>query len=83
VTEADVDACEFTLLAGPRAPSAARARIATWLTMTGWPTDEASDIVYAISEAVSNAAEHAYPLGAHGTITVTACVEAFHDDASA
>jgi anti-sigma regulatory factor (Ser/Thr protein kinase) len=67
--------CEFTLVADPAAPRAARDRIAVWLAAAGWPTDAAEDIVYAVNEAVSNAAEHAYPSLTVGHVTVTARIE--------
>ena len=48
------------LPADPIAPSVARHRVGHWLTASGWPAGQRDDIVLAISEAVSNAIEHAY-----------------------
>lgn len=74
--------CEFTLVADPAAPRVARDRIAGWLAAAGWPDAEAEDIVYAVNEAVSNAAEHAYPPGTGGDVTVVARIEDDPGDAS-
>ena len=54
------------LAADPVAPSVARQQVRRWLAALAWPTDQLQDIVLALSEAVTNAAEHAYrdrPLG--------------------
>lgn len=67
--------CEFTLAADRFAPGTARKLIGGWLTAARWPAEELDAIVYAVSEAVSNAAEHAYPPGATGHIDVTAQIE--------
>lgn len=67
--------CECTLAADPSAPRAARELIGRWLAAARWPGEELDAIVYAVSEAVSNAAEHAYPPGVAGQITVTALIE--------
>jgi anti-sigma regulatory factor (Ser/Thr protein kinase) len=48
------------LPADPVAPSVARHRLRHWLTALSWPAGQLEDIVLAISEAVSNAVEHAY-----------------------
>jgi anti-sigma regulatory factor (Ser/Thr protein kinase) len=37
-----------------------RGRLSDWLTRLGWPTESVEDIVLAVSEAVTNAVEHAY-----------------------
>jgi serine/threonine-protein kinase RsbW len=42
------------------APSVARNRVRHWLTVSRWPPGQQEDIVLAVSEAVSNAIEHAY-----------------------
>ena len=42
------------------APSVARDRVRHWLTASRWPPGQQEDIVLAVSEAVSNAIEHAY-----------------------
>jgi anti-sigma regulatory factor (Ser/Thr protein kinase) len=48
------------LPADPIAPSVARHRVRRWLTGSCWPPGQQEDIVLAVSEAVSNAIEHAY-----------------------
>ena len=40
--------------------SMARDRVAAWLAGHRWPAEESHDIVYAVSEAVTNVCEHAY-----------------------
>lgn len=67
--------CVFELLADGSAPAATRDRMGRWLAAALWPVDELDDIVYAVSEAVSNASEHAYPAEASGPVTVTAQIE--------
>ncbi len=65
------------LPADPVAPSVARHQLRRWLTALSWPSGQLDDIVLAVSEAVSNAAEHAYldqPPGlvdVHGWLEVT------------
>lgn len=44
----------------PISISVARSRVRRWLASWSWPTNELDDIVLAVSEAVSNAIEHAY-----------------------
>ena len=46
-----------------RAPGRVRAELKDWLAARGWPGEDADDLVLAVSEAVSNAAEHAYLAG--------------------
>lgn len=41
--------------------SVVRSRLRDWLDDAGWPRAEADDLVIAVSEAVSNSIEHAYP----------------------
>jgi anti-sigma regulatory factor (Ser/Thr protein kinase) len=48
------------LLADPVTPSVARHQLRRWLATLCWPAGQLDDIVLAVSEAVSNAAEHAY-----------------------
>jgi serine/threonine-protein kinase RsbW len=48
------------LPADPIAPSVARNWVRHWLTVACWPPGQQEDIVLAVSEAVSNAIEHAY-----------------------
>jgi len=49
-------------------PSVVRERLRGWLAELNWPVEAAEDIVLAVSEAVSNVAEHAYPCGAAGPV---------------
>jgi anti-sigma regulatory factor (Ser/Thr protein kinase) len=51
------------LPAEPIAPSVARHRVRHWLTAWCWPAGQLEDIVLAVSEAISNSIEHAYPDG--------------------
>ncbi|MGH3533625.1 MAG: ATP-binding protein [Pseudonocardiaceae bacterium] len=53
-------ALRLQLPADPIAPSVARNRVRHWLTGSCWPPGQQEDIVLAVSEAVSNAVEHAY-----------------------
>jgi anti-sigma regulatory factor (Ser/Thr protein kinase) len=53
----------------------ARDRIGAWLARQRWPAEESHDIVYAVSEAVTNVCEHAYHLQEAGTVEVAAHVE--------
>ncbi len=65
--------CTFTLPARLAAPWAARSRIRPWLLEHRFPVDLVDDIVYLVSEAVSNSAEHAYPADTDdGTIDIHA-----------
>ncbi|WP_445190045.1 ATP-binding protein [Pseudonocardia sp. Cha107L01] len=41
-----------------------------WLNELRWPQQEMPDIVLALGEAVSNACEHAYPVGLDGVISI-------------
>jgi anti-sigma regulatory factor (Ser/Thr protein kinase) len=59
------------VLADPCAPSLIRRRLNAWLSALSWPVDAAQDVILAVSEAVSNAAEHAYPPSRPGTIEVS------------
>ena len=43
-----------------RAPGLVRAELKRWLTARAWPDEDREDLEFAVSEAVSNAAEHAY-----------------------
>lgn len=53
-----------------------RHQLRQWLQGSGFGEDEASDLVLAVSEAVNNSVEHAYPGLADGTIEVRARVDA-------
>jgi anti-sigma regulatory factor (Ser/Thr protein kinase) len=64
------------LPADPVTPSVARHQLRRWLGTSSWPSGQLEDIVLAVSEAVSNAAEHAYLDQPHGVIEVDAWAEA-------
>jgi anti-sigma regulatory factor (Ser/Thr protein kinase) len=51
---------QLELAADPVVASVVRDEVGRWLTVLGWPADQGEDIVLAVSEAVSNAIEHAY-----------------------
>jgi anti-sigma regulatory factor (Ser/Thr protein kinase) len=53
----------------------ARDRVEAWLARQRWPVEESHDIVYAVSEAVTNVCEHAYHRQNVGTVEVEAHVE--------
>jgi len=63
--------CEFTLTAELASASVARDRVSRWLRGAGWPPEPLEEVVYAVSEAVSNAIEHAYPPDSDGIVEVT------------
>ena len=68
--------CELTLPAIPAAARVARVHIRYWLDRQAWPPEPREAIEYAVSEAVSNVVEHAYPVGSAGaTVLLTAEVE--------
>jgi anti-sigma regulatory factor (Ser/Thr protein kinase) len=70
------EAVRQVLPADAVAPSLARHRIRSWLTSLHWPPAAADDLVLAISEAVSNTVEHAYPRDRGGDVVVEAdCVQ--------
>ncbi|WP_240010109.1 ATP-binding protein [Lentzea sp. CC55] len=49
-----------------------RHRLRDWLRNGGLSEDEANDLVLAVSEAVNNSVEHAFPGSARGTVEVRA-----------
>lgn len=50
--------------------------LTTWLAALGWPAMALEDVVFAVSEAVSNCTEHAYPPGtADPVIEISAVAE--------
>jgi len=62
-----------TVIADPVAPSIVRHELRAWLNELGWPRDEADCMLLAVTEAVTNAVEHAYREPApKGVITVCA-----------
>ncbi len=58
--------------AGPGAPRAARKCTHDWLEHLGWKGPECDDVVLAVSEAVTNAVEHAYPRDFPGQVIMDA-----------
>jgi anti-sigma regulatory factor (Ser/Thr protein kinase) len=60
-------------------PSVARQRVREWLIAWSWPADQFDDIVLAVSEAVSNAIEHAYVGQPPGMVEVRGGVETTPD----
>ena len=55
---------------------ALRERFTEWLTALHWPDLTIEDVVFALSEAVSNCAEHAYPPDATDpVIEISATIE--------
>lgn len=69
------EAVRQVLPADARAPSTVRRHLRRWLASLDWPPEEADDLLLAVSEAVSNAAEHAYSARRVGEVVVTAdCV---------
>jgi anti-sigma regulatory factor (Ser/Thr protein kinase) len=45
-----------------------RIELGRWLTTLKWPEDDREDFVLAVSEAVTNVVDHAYPAGAVGEV---------------
>jgi anti-sigma regulatory factor (Ser/Thr protein kinase) len=60
------------LPAQPSSLRPARAAIAEWLALLHWPRDDADDLVLAVSEAVTNVIEHAYPATHPGSLGLRA-----------
>lgn len=58
--------------ADPREVAPVRHQLREWLQDSGFTEDEAIDLVLAVSEAVNNSVEHAYPGPARGTVEVSA-----------
>jgi anti-sigma regulatory factor (Ser/Thr protein kinase) len=48
-----------------------RARLREWLSSLAWPEPDADDVVMAVSEACTNAVEHAYRTGDPGQVAVS------------
>jgi serine/threonine-protein kinase RsbW len=69
-------ALHYSVTSEPVAASIVRSRLRHWLSGMEWPTDEADDVIYAVSEAVTNAAEHAY---VHAEIDGAITVNAHHE----
>lgn len=69
------DAVRQVLAADEVAPSTVRRRFRRWLAALGWPEVDAEDLLLAVSEAVSNASDHAYAEQERGDVVVEArCV---------
>ena len=64
------------LTADPVAVPVARHQIRRWLAALSWPAAQLNDIVLAVSEAVTNAVEHAYVDQLPGVIEIRGVVEA-------
>jgi anti-sigma regulatory factor (Ser/Thr protein kinase) len=56
------------LPAQPHSLRPARVALAEWLTLLQWPDDDADDLILAVSEAVTNVIEHAYPATRPGLV---------------
>jgi anti-sigma regulatory factor (Ser/Thr protein kinase) len=70
---------QLELPADPIVAAVTRDELGQWLTALGWPADQGDDIVLAVSEAVSNATEHAYLDQAVGLVTITGELETTPD----
>ena len=66
----------LALPADPIAISVARHQVHRWLAGLSWPAGQLEDIVRAVSEAVTNAIEHAYLDQPPGVVEVRGGVEA-------
>ena len=64
------------LPADPVAIPVARHQVRRWLSTLSWPAAQLEDIVLAVSEAVTNAIEHAYVNQLPGVVEVRGVVEA-------
>lgn len=74
---------EFLFTASKATPAAVRVELRRWLDHLNWPTDEADQIVFCVSEAVTNIVEHAY-LGqrnpnSEARVQISACLETVAD----
>jgi serine/threonine-protein kinase RsbW len=61
-----------TLVADIAAPCAVRRMLREWLSELDWPAEDGDDVVLAVSEAVTNAVDHAYPPEFPGIVEVEA-----------
>lgn len=59
------------LAADQFAPSSVRHHLRRWLSELRWPPDAIDDLLLAVSEAVANVVDHAYP-NHHGPVSVHA-----------
>lgn len=69
------DFLAFRFPADAREVAPVRHRLRHWLEDSGFGEDEASDFVLAVSEAINNSVEHAYPGPVRGTVEVRARAE--------
>jgi anti-sigma regulatory factor (Ser/Thr protein kinase) len=67
-----VEAVRRSLAATLVAPSLVRRFFRAWLDELRWPAQDSEDLVLAVSEAVSNVVDHAYPEGSPGDVLVEA-----------
>lgn len=70
---------QLAVPADPVTPSVVRQRVREWLAAWSWPRDLLDDIVLAVSEAVSNAVEHAYLGQSPGMVEVCGGIEMTSD----
>jgi anti-sigma regulatory factor (Ser/Thr protein kinase) len=70
--EAAQGAISMVLMADPVSLSVVRERFRVWLADLAWPDEEVDDVVLAVSEAVSNAVEHADAPGFAAEVRVAA-----------
>jgi anti-sigma regulatory factor (Ser/Thr protein kinase) len=76
------ESCRLLRLALPADPiaiSVARHQVRRWLAALSWPVGQLDDIVLAVSEAVTNAIEHAYLDQPPGVVEVRGGIEATPD----
>ncbi len=66
--------------AEPHLVSVVRRAVSAWLAAMRWPEPQILDIVFAISEVVSNSVEHAYRDLRSGRVTVELVEERSADD---
>lgn len=62
------------LAATPAAARQVRVRVRQWLARHQWPVEDAEDVELAVSEAVANVVDHAYPPLVSGPVSVHAWV---------
>jgi len=68
---------EFVVEISPTAPSAARDELRHWLQHLAWPADQAEQLVFCVSEAITNTVQHAY--AHHGPVQLSARLETITD----